>query len=157
MKIRKALPKDIKAIGRLLQEISSVHHEGRPDLFNVGQKYDDDELLTVINDSTRLVLVAANDDDEAVGYAICIIQHPHPGSAQVPVTTLYLDDLCVEAAQRGKRIGHQLMEAVKDAARSLGCYNLTLNVWACNPRAHRFYEQCGMQVQKYCMETIIEK
>jgi len=155
MNIRKALPKDTAAIGRLLQEISSVHHEGRPDLFNVGQKYSDHELLSVIADPSHLVLVAANEADEAVGYAICIIQRPHSGSASTGVTTLYLDDLCVESALRGRHIGHQLMEAVKKAARQIGCYNLTLNVWACNPRAHRFYEQCGMKVQKYCMETIL--
>lgn len=155
MNIRKALPKDIGAIGRLLQEISIVHHEGRPDLFKVGQKYDDKELFSVITDPSRLVLVAANEADEAVGYAICILQRPHSGSASTNVTTLYLDDLCVDSALRGKHIGHELMDAVKDAARKLGCYNLTLNVWACNPNAHRFYEQCGMRVQKYCMETIL--
>lgn len=155
MLIRKALPKDTGAICRLLQEISSVHHEGRPDLFNVGQKYNDSELLSVIADPSRLVLVAVNEADEVGGYAICILQGPHSGSASTDITTLYLDDLCVDSTLRGRHIGHLLMDAVKDAARELGCYNLTLNVWACNPRAHHFYEQCGMKVQKYCMEIIL--
>ena len=31
-------------------------------------------------------------------------------------------------------------KAVEDFAREKGCYNVTLNVWTCNPRAAAFYE-----------------
>ncbi len=36
-----------------------------------------------------------------------------------------------------------------------GCYNVTLNVWAGNDSAMRFYEAIGMRVQKIGMETIL--
>ena len=35
------------------------------------------------------------------------------------------------------------------------CYNVTLNVWACNESARKFYEKCGLKPQKYGMETIL--
>ena len=35
------------------------------------------------------------------------------------------------------------------------CYNVTLNVWACNNSALKFYEKCGLSVQKIGMEKIL--
>ena len=52
-------------------------------------------------------------------------------------------------------MGKSLYEAVLDLARSAGCYNVTLNVWSCNPGAMRFYEKCGLKQQKVGMELIL--
>ena len=41
-------------------------------------------------------------------------------------------------------------------ARDNGCYNLTLNVWSCNPSAMRFYEAQGLVPQKVCMELVLQ-
>lgn len=71
------------------------------------------------------------------------------------MTTLYLDDLCVDEACRGQQVGRALYEAVLDLARSMGCYNLTLNVWSCNESAMRFYEKLGLKPQKVGMEVIL--
>ena len=61
----------------------------------------------------------------------------------------------VDAAARGKGVGRALYHHVLDFARAEGCYNVTLNVWACNPGAQRFYEAMGMVPQKLGMETIL--
>lgn len=152
---RKAEKKDIPALHSLLNEISRIHHEGRPDLFNIGEKYSDAELEVVLRHPERVVLVATDENDNVAGYAICILQtHAHE-RVLTHVRTLYLDDLCVSPDQRGKHVGRILMEAAKEEARRLDCYNFTLNVWACNEKAIRFYEQCGMQVQKIGMESIL--
>ena len=71
------------------------------------------------------------------------------------LTTLYLDDLCVDQACRGQRVGSGLYQAVLALARERGCYNVTLNVWACNQTAMDFYRRCGLQVQKTGMEVIL--
>ena len=54
-------------------------------------------------------------------------------------------------------MGSALYEYVKDFAREQGCYNLTLNVWALNEGARRFYEKCGLRPQKIGMETILRE
>ena len=81
----------------------------------------------------------------------------NPGGSHIlePVTTLYIDDLCVDKDCRGQHIGTELYRHVLDFAREKGCHNLTLNVWSCNPEAMRFYERCGLTPQKVCMEQII--
>ena len=66
-----------------------------------------------------------------------------------------IDDLCVDEQARGQGIGKDLYEFVVQFARESGCYNLTLNVWAANPGAMRFYEKCGLVPQKIGMEKIL--
>ncbi|MBT1178072.1 GNAT family N-acetyltransferase [Bifidobacterium callimiconis] len=90
-----------------------------------------------------------------IGYAFCVFQR-HPGShVLTDITTLYIDDLCVDENARGKHVGSALYRHVLDFAREQGCYNVTLNVWSCNPSAMAFYEHCGLKPQKVGMETIL--
>ena len=156
MTIRRAQEQDIPRLGELLLQVCRVHHQGRPDLFReVGRKYTDAELQSLIQDDERPILVAVDEADRVLGYAFCILQVHQGDGAFCDLSTLYLDDLCVDEACRGKHVGGALYRAVLDLARSLGCYNVTLNVWSCNPEAMGFYEKCGLQVQKIGMETIL--
>ncbi|HIV19775.1 MAG TPA: GNAT family N-acetyltransferase [Candidatus Merdivicinus intestinigallinarum] len=156
MKIRRAAEKDLPAINRLLFQVAQVHHNGRPDLFRpASKKYTDEELLAILHDDTKPVLAAVDENDEMLGYAFCIFrQHLH-NNILTDIKTLYLDDLCVEETCRGQHIGRLLYEAVLDFARENGCYNVTLNVWGCNESARKFYESCGLSVQKIGMEQIL--
>ncbi len=153
MEIRKATPADTDDILRMLLEISKVHNAGRPDLFRVATKYDRAGVLALLDDPAHLVLVA-DDGTRAVGYAICVLQLHEGDRVLQPVKTLYLDDLCVDSVERGHGLGERLLVAAREEARAMGCHNFTLNVWACNERARRFYERCGMKVQKIGMEVV---
>lgn len=153
--IRKALAKDIPMIGELLSQVDLVHHKGRPDIFKIGRKYSDDELKELLEDENRPILVSVNDEDEVMGYCFCIFQQHKNDSVLTDIKTLYIDDLCVDEKLRGMHIGKELYNAAVDFAKDNGCYNLTLNVWSCNPSALRFYESCGLVPQKIGMEVIL--
>ena len=57
MEIRKALPKDIPGLHRLLSQVLEIHHQGRPDLFKTGvRKYTDEELAHLLQDENRPIL-----------------------------------------------------------------------------------------------------
>ena len=156
MNIRRAEERDIPRLGDLLLQVCRVHHEGRPDIFRAGgRKYSDAELVSLLADASRPILVAEDGAGQVQGYAFCILQRHVGDGALCDGTTLYLDDLCVDENCRGQGVGKALYEAVLDLARSLRCYNVTLNVWAENPSARRFYENCGLQVQKIGMEKIL--
>ena len=156
MKIRKAEERDIPRMGDLLLQVCRVHHEGRPDLFRAGgRKYDDEELRQLLSDPERPILVALDADDVVQGYAFCIYQRHQGEGSFNDMTTLYLDDLCVDENCRGQHVGRELYNAVLELARSTGCYNVTLNVWSKNESAMRFYEKCGLQPQKVGMEAIL--
>lgn len=156
MNIRQAEERDIPRMGELLLQVCRVHCEGRPDLFRSGgRKYDDDELRVLLKDAERPILVAEDENGVVLGYAFCIYQRHQGEGSFNDMTTLYLDDLCVDERCRGQHVGRALYTAVLDMARENGCYNVTLNVWAENPAARRFYENCGLQVQKIGMEKIL--
>lgn len=156
MEIRKALPKDIPGLHRLLSQVLEIHHQGRPDLFKTGvRKYTDEELAHLLQDENRPIFAAIDESGQVLGYAFCIFQQYKDDNIFTPVKTLYIDDLCVDETCRGQHLGRQLYDHVLAFARAQGCYNVTLNVWAFNESALRFYESCGLKPQKTGMETIL--
>lgn len=154
MKIRMAEKADIPQIETLLYQVQKVHSDKRPDLFTVGsKKYTAEELESLMMDDTRPIYVAA-EDDRILGYAFCIYQKYQSHSLN-KIKTLYIDDLCVAETARGQKIGTKLYQFVLDIAKQTECYNVTLNVWACNEAAMKFYEKCGLKIQKIGMEQIL--
>ena len=155
MNFRRAQNKDIPRIHELLAQVDMVHHLGRPDIFKVGNKYNDQQLEEIIADDKRPIFVAAGDNDEVLGYAFCVYKQALNDNILTDIKTLYIDDLCVYENLRGQHIGRQLYEYVKAFAKENGFYNLTLNVWSLNEGAQKFYESVGMVPQKIGMETIL--
>lgn len=154
--VRSAKDEDLEGIKSLLLQVLTVHHEGRPDLFKGNtRKYTDSEIIAIIHDKNTPVLIAADENDQVMGYAFCIFQQHKDSHILTDIKTLYIDDLCVDEKARGKHIGSKLYEAVLDFARESGCYNVTLNVWSCNESAMRFYEKMGLVPQKIGMEKIL--
>ena len=153
--IRKAEEKDITKIGDLLSQVDLVHHNGRPDIFKIGRKYNQNELKELLKDENRPILVSVDENDEVMGYCFCIFQKHENDNVLTDIKTLYIDDLCVDEKLRGRHIGKELYEFAKSLAKEDGCYNLTLNVWSCNPSAMKFYKAQGMSEQKICMEQLL--
>lgn len=156
MVIRRAKPSDMEGINRLLEQVLMVHHTGRPDLFKGHtKKYSDEELRAMIADDARPIFVGADARERVLGYAFCVFQQQENNNILTPIRTLYIDDLCVDETVRGQHIGRQLYEYVLNFARESGCYNVTLNVWECNPAAKKFYEAMGLVPYKTGMEKIL--
>ena len=156
--IRPAREEDIPAILELLVQVDMVHHAIRPDLFNgPATKYTADELRGILSDPQSPVFVYADDDGQVLGHLFSVFQQHKEGGVMTGIKTLYIDDLCVHEKHRGtdQHIARQLFDYALDFARKSGCYNVTLNVWAGNDRALRFYQRQGMRPQKYGMETIL--
>ena len=82
--IRRAVEKDISKMGELLKQVCLVHHNGRPDIFNVGRKYSDEELKELLMDESRPILVSVDENDEVIGYCFCIYQQ-HIGTEIIPL------------------------------------------------------------------------
>lgn len=153
--IRKANKEDIRGMIALLYQVDAVHHGIRPDLFKSNTaKYNEQELETILNDSSKPIFVYEA-ENRILGHAFCQITEVKDNRLLQDIKTLYIDDICINETVRGKHIGTALFEYVRDYAKSIGCYNVTLNVWEGNDSALSFYRKMGMQVQKTGMEVII--
>ena len=155
--IRKAVKKDIPDILNLLEQVDMVHHRGRPDLFKgPATKYNAAQLENILSDPETPVLVFADKNDRVLGHAFCvhrrIVDHP----VLTDIRTLYIDDICVDESFRGQGIGRRLYLYVLEYAKSLGFYNITLNVWSCNPGAMQFYTSLGLTPQKTGLEKVLQ-
>ncbi|MBO4107341.1 GNAT family N-acetyltransferase [Streptococcus suis] len=153
--IRLASQADISVLIDLLQDILQVHHQARPDIFkSAGQKFSEEELRALLDNPAKPVFVYEV-EGQVVGHLFCELITA-TGDVLEPVKTLFINDLCVASAARGQKIGEQFYDFALSYAKEQGCHNLTLDVWADNAGAVRFYERLGMKSQKFRMEQIID-
>ena len=147
MIIRKAEEKDIPRILELLKQVLQIHADIRPDIL--------DELAELLKNKEKPIYVAVDENDVCRGYAFCQLQEQPFSNNMVQFKSLFIDDLCVDQEARDQHIGESLFEYVKSEAKQLGCYEVTLNVWAGNTPAEKFYEKMGMRTKERQMEYIL--
>jgi len=157
MEIRFAQAKDIPGILSLLRQVGEVHHQGRPDIFRDGaQKYGASQILSMLDSSGTPIFVAV-EDDKVLGYGFCMFKQYKNDPVIADHSEIYIDDLCVDENFRGQHIGRAIYNEILRYARMRRCYNVTLNVWSCNPSAMKFYESLGLKPQKVGMEVLLEE
>jgi len=90
------------------------------------------------NHPTTLILLAYV-DGEPVGIAACFVGF----STFYARPLVNIHDLAIRPEFRGRGVGRQLLEAVAEHARLLGCCKVTLEVHEGNLNAKRMYEAAG--------------
>ena len=157
MEIRFAQAKDIPGIIALLRQVGEVHHQGRPDIFRDGaQKYGASQILAMLDSPATPIFVAV-EEETVVGYGFCMFRQYKNDTVITDHSEIYIDDLCVDENRRGQHIGRAIYNEILRYAKMRRCYNVTLNVWSCNPGAMKFYESLGMKPQKIGMEVLLEE
>lgn len=156
MNIRNAEKKDIPRIIELLGQVLKIHADIRPDIFILDTtKYTAEELTALLKNKEKPIYVAVNEEDVCLGYAFCQLKRQPFSNNMVQFQSLFVDDLCVDQGARGQHIGESLFEYIKQKAKEMGCYEVTLNVWAGNTSAEKFYEKMGMKTKERQMEYIL--
>ena len=155
MLIRRAEITDIPDILRLLVQVCNVHQAIRPDIFKRdGVKYTESDLTELLADDTRPVWCAV-EDGQFLGYCFCQWESIPEAAVGFARKELYIDDLCVDEAARGKGVATALFRFVTDTAKAEGANFITLNVREGNS-ALQFYEKMGMKPRKVFMDLPLE-
>lgn len=102
-----------------------------------------DLIEEIIESPYHDILLAIDDSDKIVGMVVVSI---------VMMTTrrnVYMEDLVVDEACRGKGIGGQMLEAVKDWGRQKGCQRLEFTSTSRENKenAIKFYESHGIMLR----------
>ena len=154
--VRRANVNDIPRLMDLLLQVETLHYFARPDLFrSPTTKYSQKELEQIIADEETPVFVSVDENDVVMGHAFCVHARSMGDPVLADVRSLYIDDICVDEKSRGNGVGKSLYNYVLQYARENGFYNVTLNVWSCNPNAMKFYESMGLKPQKVGMEVVL--
>ena len=157
MEIVRAQARHIPGMLELLRQVGRVHSDIRPDIFRDGaQKYDEAQLQELLRDEDRPIFIG-EDGDRVLGYCFCVLKDYRGGGVQTDRVELYIDDLCVDEACRGKGVATALYGYVKDFAKKIGCSHISLNVWCGNDNAQKFYEKMGMTPRHIMMELPLEE
>ena len=88
------------------------------------------------------LLVAEEDGGELVGYAMYFFTY----SSFRATPSLYLEDVFVLPARRGRGIGEAMLRRLAGVAREQGCSRFEWTVLDWNVGAQRFYERLGAKV-----------
>jgi ribosomal protein S18 acetylase RimI-like enzyme len=131
--IREAQPDDLELLRRLRDDFQ--RELGKPPFFDEPWESVADDVEHTIADGVALI---AEDDDEPVGYALASV---------VPQTPIrgHLYDLYVEAGNRGRGVGRELIAETAAHLQERGVTHLSLDVALGNDSARRLYERLGFR------------
>ncbi len=152
MYFRRARIDDAHQIIVLLNQVLAVHNKIRPDIFlPSGSKYTTSQLEEIISNDNTPIFVA-EDDNQIIAYAFCVINSIKSSTFMRDMKSLYIDDLCVLDGYRKQGIGGKMLDYVLDFARENGVEQITLNVWQGNEPAISFYKDKGFSPLKTTLE-----
>ena len=139
--IRRARPADASALAELASRTftDAFAAQNRPEDVELylARSFGEPQQRAEIENPDGVTLVV-----EVSGALIAFAQlrRSDAGHGEVELARFY-----VERTHHGRGVAQAMMDAVLDAARSLGAGTLWLGVWEHNPRGIRFYEKCGFR------------
>lgn len=156
MKIREAKIEDIEQIVIILEQISKIHYEKRPDIFKKKSKNEiRKNAIEMLKDKKRKIIVAVDDTLKIYGLIIYNIKEVKEHINLRDFKVLWIEELGVDESYRKNGIGKMLMKKVEEDAKILDCKRIELNCWDFNNNAISFYERFGMRTQRRIMEKEI--
>ena len=103
------------------------------------------DLIPGLRSHPTTHIFLAHQGKEAIGIAVCF--RGFSTFAARPLINIH--DLLVLPDYRGQGVGKQLLQAVEQRAREIGCCKLTLEVQENNHRARRVYGAAGFAQTEY--------
>jgi GNAT superfamily N-acetyltransferase len=145
--IRTATPDDASEVFRLIGELAvyeKLAHAVRADAAAVraAMEADDPRIHVLLAESSQDAEVAApppGSASRAIGFALYFFTF----STFEGAPTLYLEDVFVEPAERGRGVGTMLLRRLARAARERGCRRMEWTALDWNVSARTFYENLG--------------
>lgn len=151
MEFRRMTPDDYPAVVVLELEVQAIHVEGAPRQHIPFGVTSLESYQAILADPANTVLLGIV-DGEVVGYMHYEVIDEPKGEWRYAQRVVHVHSLTIKEEHRRRGYGEQFMDAVANAAREQGASHVTLEVWAFNQPAHRFYERLGFVPTQIQME-----
>ncbi len=150
MEIRFATAEDHASIIMLETEIQTQHHEGAPFMFPPTGVIPREDYIALLARPNERVLIAL-EEGEPVGYLNYELIDRRANYYTHGEKLVYVHVVSVKETHRGKHIGEALLKRAEEMGREFGATRMTLEVYAFNAGAIRFYERVGFEKLKHAM------
>ncbi|MFJ2365807.1 GNAT family N-acetyltransferase [Pseudomonas sp. NPDC087697] len=154
---RRATVADLPGICELGQQLNSLHHRERPDIYapETHLFMRDQAHWRPYLDGENQITFLAEQAGVAIGFITLQVTLFNSPLLQ-PQRVSRVGSVCVDEAFRGRGVGRKLMEMAQDWAIEQGASDLRLTVWAFNKPALRLYEELGYEVRAFEMGKRLE-
>jgi ribosomal protein S18 acetylase RimI-like enzyme len=156
IQIREYTENDIPALEKLMEDFQTYLisiDPKRKSIEGLGYgKLKIAEMVTQVTEKQGEIFVACN-NTEVIGFGACTVEVPSKAQLLENPVLKYgsFIELFVDEKYRGAHIGKQIVQAMEDFLRSVGCDCVDLTVVSENNRAKKFYESNGYAVCEYVM------
>lgn len=155
MNVRNVKKEDKDGVTKILLQMQELHRKNREDIFRKVTKKDIEEEFKGLLENNEKIIVAVDEEDKVRGLAQVSIREIKNRVNMKECKIMYIQKIGVDDKFRRKGIGKLLIEEVKKEAKKFGCSRIELSCWSFNIDAIKFYEECGMSVQRLNMEMKI--
>lgn len=147
--IRLANENDYNAVEIIMRQVQQLHIDWRPDLYKMGEVVFPLEMyMDAIQKGT---FVVAEVDGKVVGFLYYEIVHIENDN-QVSRNVMFIDSMGVDESYRGKGVGHQLFDYIKNIKQEMNIDKIELQVNSQNVNAREMYEKYGFKEKAITME-----
>ena len=153
--VRYAERAELPRVNELRRMVSELHAEGRPDLFRTGFCEELQRRVYQAFESPDADVIVACAGDVICGFAV-VQDIDKPGSAYMCAQRFYhIEEFGVDKRYRRRGIGTALLCFCKAEAKRRGFDRVTLDTWAFNETAQKFYEAAGFRTYRNYLESEI--
>ena len=145
--VRRATPADLHVIGRLGALLVGEHHGFDPQRFLAASPETPEGYAsfigTQLEDPNKAVFVAADDDEDVVGYAYAAVEGYDYMALRGPAGVLH--DVIVDPGHRGRGVGRLLLDAALEFLRSRRVPRVVLSTAEQNEAAQCLFASAGFR------------
>lgn len=153
MNIREANLDDKDQIAILFSDENDYHYNLQPEVFNnlsESEILPENWLEDILKNDAQFFFVAEL-ETQLVGLIYFTIHQDPDDPLYKQKNWIYIDEMTVLKAHRGKGIGKELLGIVKNFAKQTKAEAIRLDVWENNKDAIDFYSANGFHTKKYVM------
>ena len=149
--IRNAKKEDYHAVRRIMNQVQEMHVAWRPDIYKSNENLISEDIFDLMISNGNLFVADAG--GTVAGVLEVVYKHIE-SPAHVTRDVILIDSMAVDSDFRGKGIGHQFFEKVKELKNNSGSDGIELVVNAKNHDAYEMYKKYGFTEKSINMELL---
>ncbi|WP_026664478.1 GNAT family N-acetyltransferase [Butyrivibrio sp. FC2001] len=149
--VRNVEKADYQSVRRIMNQVQEMHVAWRPDIYKSNENLISEDVFDLMINSGNAFVA----DVDGVVAGVLEVTYKHIESpAHVTREVVFIDTMAVDKEYRGRGIGHQFFEKVRELKDSSGSDGIELQVNAMNHAAYEMYKECGFTEKSINMELL---